>query len=42
MFRKKCHRPGQAVVQAGELLVLCECLTNDDIQTVLDWNDKNV
>ena len=42
MFRKRCHKPGRAIVRAGELLVLCECLTNDDIETVLDWNNEDV
>lgn len=42
MFKRKCHKTGQAIIRSGSLLILCECITDSDIQTVLDWNEIDV
>ena len=42
MFKRKCHKQGQAIIRSGDLLILCECITNEDLQTVLDWGSEIV
>ena len=42
MFKRKCHQYGQAIVRAGDLLIMCECITEIDINTVLDWGTEIV
>lgn len=42
MFKRKCHKQGYAIIRSGDLLIMCECLEDSDIRTVMDWATEGI